>query len=242
MMEHAVAKLVQAITDTQRPLSRRLGHAALLSTMPDADDACTGLLDTLHPNSPLGRGFREVLVTAGTNIDALCVLLWESPSTQRAAVSRLTELGDSSALPDLIALLQSMREQPRRDLTGIIRALEAIGSCWVPGALDAPRAGAAAVGDMDATVRTVASANLRRMGSDAAVASELLLQLLESAHTPVRFSVAELLPDLTPPAVYVPWMVRLLHEDDDELIRWVARYELSRLSTPDPLVTKALAA
>jgi hypothetical protein len=80
------------------------------------------------------------------------------------------------------------------------------------------------------------------MGSDAAVASELLLQLLESAHTPVRFSVAELLPDLTPPSVYVPWMVRLLHEDDDELIRWVARYELSRLSTPDPLVTEALAA
>lgn len=242
MMEQAVTNLVRMITNGQRPLTRRLELAALLSTMPDADEACTDLLDMLSPDTDIGAGFREVLVTVGASIDALCVLLWESATVRRAALDRLAELGDSSALPDLIALLRTLRDQPSRDLTGIIRALEVIGSCWVPGALEAPVAVAEAMGDLDATVRTVASANLRRMGTDATAAAELLLRLLASAHPPVRFAVAELLPELVPPTVYVPCMVRLLQEDEDELIRWVARYELSRLSATDPQVAEALAA
>jgi len=244
MTEHAIRNLFRMITDDQRNLDARLESASLLSTMPDCDDACVSLLDVLPPTSLVGRSYREVLVTSGASTDALCVMLWEpSRPLQRAAVQRLGELGDPSALPDLISLLgHQLASTERRDRELLLMSLDALGSCWVPGAVDAPLAVAEAVGDQDSTVRTVACATLRRMGADAVRASDRLLQLLSSDNQQIRFTVAELLPELTPPDTYVPWMVRLLRDESDELIRWVARYELSRLPCPTPDVQAALAA
>jgi HEAT repeat protein len=243
--EHMIRNLVGIVTDKSRPLQARLEAAALLSTMPDCDEACAELLDTLPPTTAMGRGLREVLVTTGQSVDALCVLLWEGVGpTRRAAVERLGELGAAAALRELCVLLSVLREGDRRTNTQplILQVLDAISCCWRPGAVVAAQSVACALGDGDVAVRLVASATLRRMGGDAAAASDTLIALLQSPDTRVRFSVAELLPELTPPSVYVPWMVRLMHEEDDELIRWIARYELSRLPMPPAGLDEAVLA
>lgn len=242
MTEQVIANLVRMVSDGSRAFNKRLEHSALLSTMPDCDEACVSLLDTLAPRTPFGHGYREVLVTVGVSVDALCVLLWETPTFQRAAVDRLGELGASNAVPDLVSLLSTQLHSEDRDRELILRTLDAIGACCARASSSAPEAVAAAIGDKDGVIRTVAAATLRRMGSQAASASPTLLQLLGSDDARVRFEVAELLPELTGPETYIPHMVRLMHEESDELIRWVARYELSRLPCPSQEIEAALAA
>lgn len=237
MTEQVIANLVRMVSDSTRAFNKRLEYAALLSTMPDCDDACVELLDTLPPDTAFGLAYREVLVTVGASVDALCVLLWETPAHRNAAIDRLGELAATSAIPDLIALLQPAPFD--REL--VLRTLDAIGSCYVTGTPAAPEAVAACVGHKDKSVRTVAASTLRRMGrnmgDDAASTCDVLVGLLRSPEPRVRFEVAELLPELATPDTYVPVMVRLMNEEPDELIRWIARYELSRL--PDPVYQQA---
>ncbi|MEL6345213.1 MAG: HEAT repeat domain-containing protein [Myxococcota bacterium] len=209
--------ITDMLSNEDESLAMRLDAISVLD-----ERSCVRLLDWFPADTRLGRYLREVLVTEGAVVDALCVILWEGQGLFRlAAAQRLTELGDPDALPELIALLNRQlngRAQPGMVLT----LIKAIYACWMPGAVAAPRAVVEALTSHSPTVRRAAGTTLRRMGRDASVVGARLVELLDHDDEQVRFEAAELLPELTPPSVYVPHMARLLREDPDLLVRWIA--------------------
>ena len=245
MTEHLFPLWVQDFENDQLPLTDRLEAASrlLMAGHPAADAAIVRFLDLADSETNLGLRFRELVVTQGAAVDALCVLLWEpDPAMQLAAADSLREIGDPEVVPELAAILASQRAHLSRDVDLIIALIEALGGCWRIGDSSVALAVVDALSDSEEDIRDAAGGVLRQLGHDAAAATPHLVSLLAAADFSQRFEAVELLPQLTAPHIYAPHLIGVLQSDDDSLLRWMALHELQSIEQPSPEIRMALEA
>lgn len=245
MTEQTFTPWIHEFENDQRPSAARLDAAAalLLVDHPAAAEAVVGFLDLVPAETTLGLRYRELIVTYGSAIDALCVVLWEPDSTlQLAAADALREIGDVSVVPDLTAMLAIQRKQPERDVDLIIALIEALGGCWQPGVSSVALAVVPALCDAEEEIRDAAGSVLRQLGPDALAAAPTLIAMLSRPEFIHRFEAIELLPRLTSPAIFAPHLLSVLQSDEDGLLRWMALHELERLEQPGADIRTAVEA
>lgn len=231
MNEDRIHHLSTVIADEQQPKQTRLSAIFELVGTPKSDDACLQLLDDHEPSGFPGRDIRHALLTHGNCVDALCVLLWsEDSAIRRAAVRRLRITKASTIGSDLGCLLANELAARPRDRDLIIQTLDTLGVCLPMNERPVPPAVVQAVADPDPTVRCIAAGVLRRVGLRDAVAGDALLLHLNDPQPAVRIAALELIAVLSPPQQAIPAIKALALADPDDLVRWVARYELSRHS------------
>jgi len=80
-----------------------------------------------------------------------------------------------------------------------------------------------------ARVREASAKVLWSVGEDAIAATPRLLELLAMTRGPHRFEGSELVPVLAPAQLCATYLTRVLSEESDELLRWLAHHELTRL-------------
>lgn len=245
MTEHQFTLWIQDFENDQLPLTERLEAASrlLMADHRDADLAVVRFLDLAGSETELGLRYRELVVTQGAAVDALCVLLWEAePSLQLAAADSLREIGDPEVVPELAAILAKQRASLSRDVDLIIALIEALGGCWRIGDSSVALAVVDALTDREEDIRDAAGGVLRQLGSDAAAAAPHLITLLSAPDFTQRFEAVELLPQLTSPRLYAPHLARVLQADEDSLLRWMALHELQSIEHPSPDIRMALEA
>jgi HEAT repeat protein len=206
-------------------------------------EAVVGFLDLAPAETELGLRYRELVVTHGAAIDALCVLLWEPcESLQLAAADALRDIGDPDVVAELAEILTSQRCRPCRDVDLIIALIEALGACWRPGDASVARAVVGALCDPEEDIRDAAGAVLRQLGPDAMAAAPALIDMLSRPEFAYRFEAVELLPRLTPPSFFARHLLTVLSGDEDSLLRWMALHELEHIEHPDDEIRAAVAA
>ena len=245
MTEQIFTLWIREFENDQLPLSDRLEAAAalLLVDHPAAEAAVVRFLDIAPAETELGLRFRELVVTQGAAIDALCVLLWEDDASLKlAAADALREIGDPGVVPELAAILATQRQRPLRDVDLIIALIEALGGCWRTGDAGVALAVVDALTDPEEDVRDAAGSVLRQLGPDAAAAAPRLIAQLSEAEFTYRFEAVVLLPRIAEPATYAPHLLQILRADPDSLLRWMALHELQSIEQTDPAIQAAVEA
>jgi HEAT repeat protein len=245
MTEHQVKLWIQDFENDQLPVPARLEAASRLLVVdhPAAASAVVRFLDLADSETSLGQSYRELVVTQGAAVDALCVLLWEADlSLQLAAADSLREIGDPAVVPELAAILSLQRARRCRSIDLIIAIIESLGGCWRMGDPSVALAVVNALSDSEEDIRDAAGGVLRQLGSDAAAATPHLVSLLSASGFEQRFEAVELLPQLTKPETYAPHLIRVLQVDEDSLLRWMALLELKRIKQPSQNIRLALEA
>jgi len=218
--------------DKARPLQVRLAAASALMRH-DSEGARRFSLDTLDrcgPETAIGLGIRELLVTQGGPCDALCVLLWEGSSALRcAAADQLAEQQEPRAISELVGALGRHLAPPGANAPFCIAALAALTQLCPPGSQVAPRAALEAITHRLSGVRHAAAACLLAAGPVPALAP-LLLGRLRSASGRTRFEGTEVVARLVPAADACAYLEQVLVEESDDLLCWLARYELAQLN------------
>jgi len=245
MTEQIFTLWIHDFENDQLPLTVRLESAAalLLVDHPEAEVAVVRLLDLAPAETELGLRFRELVVTRGAAVDALCVLLWEgNPALQLAAADALCEIGDPDVVAELAAILSDQLHRLIRDVDLIIALIEALGGCWRMGDSSVALAVVNALSDPEEDIRNAVGGVLRQLGTDSAAAAPKLISLLSEDEFTYRFEAVELLPRLTSPLFYAPHLLRVLQTDEDSLLRWMALHELQSIEQPGPEIRMAVEA
>lgn len=228
MSATVIERWVRVFTDPARALEVRLAAASSLLKMgePEAISACVDFLDMAPSRTPAGRSYRELLVTQGGPHEALEVLLWDpDPVLRCAAVDKLREQGDPAAIPELCHALHRHEKHIHYRLS-VLNALAAL----VTEADSRPAMAAVElIVHPHQKVRKAAARVLQRSKTAAMAATPRMVVLLTAARGAVRFEGTELLPSLAPASMCAHYLLRVLDEETDELLCWLARFELTRL-------------
>ncbi|MEL6344341.1 MAG: hypothetical protein AAFV53_14585 [Myxococcota bacterium] len=228
MSASVITQWVSVFRDSGRALEVRLAAASALLKMtdPDAISVTIDFLDEAPRRTRLGRAYRELLVTQGGPGEALCVLLWEpDPELRTSAARMIADQRERGAVSELCAVLK----QEGLSVGFRLVLLETLRRLFEPGDSRPALAAVEQITDPNPRIREAAARVIRSARIDAVACTPRLLMVLTAARGPVRFEGTEILPTIAPATLCARYLLRVLDEEEDELLTWLARFELSRL-------------